>query len=920
MTLWNRLRSWVEAILQRSRMETEMDAELRFHIEAFAEDLVRSGIPREEALRRARIEFGGVERAKEECRDARGTNFIESFIQDLRFGLRMLAKNPGFMAIAVVTLALGIGANTAIFSLIDAIMLKNLPVKDPQQLVLFQWDTHKWPPHFGQTGGDSKLSFSYPAFQQFSTQREALSAVFAFVPLGFSEQNVTVNLNGEPTLAYGEMVTGNYFSGLGVPPLLGRTITEEDEQPGAPRVAVISYGYWSSRFGRDPSVLGRVITLNGTSATIVGVTPSTFYGEHPGGEPDLWVAFADLPNLRPWGAKPANTSSVFTDRDWICLNIMGRLRRGVSREQAQSALDTAFHQFLVADWTPDKPDQVPHLQLAAAGQGVNHLREAYSQPLYLLMAVVGLVLLIACANLATLLLARATTRQREISVRLAMGASRVRLIRQLLTESVLLSAIGGAIGLLFARWGTQALLALMSGGPGGQHQMILDVKPDRNVLLFTLAASVLTGILFGLAPAFRAARLELASAMKESADNIFEGRDGHFLGKSLVVAQVAASLVLMIGAGLFVRSLENFERKDLGFDQKNLLTFGIDPTRAGYRGDRLVNFYQQALERVQGLPGVQSATLIENIPLSDWSNNTNITVEGSRLNVPNNHLRWSVVGPDFFRTMDIPLIAGRGINESDRVTAPHVAVVDETFVRTYLGDTYPLGQRFYLGAGTNPNPKFEFEIVGVVKKAELTDIHAQPIPKAYMSYSQFPEELGTLYFQVRTAGDPWGLIPELRDAIRQMDPSLPLMDVGTLTQLTADALTQERIFARLSSFFGFLALLLASIGLYGTMAYSVTRQTHEIGIRLALGAEPQDVLRTVLGKGLKLTLGGVVIGILAALAATRLISTMIYGVTATDPVTFIAVAVFMVLVALVACYVPARRATRVDPTVALRYQ
>jgi predicted permease len=837
--------------------------------------------------------------------------------QDARFGLRMLVKTPGFTAIAVVTLALGIGANTAIFSLINAVMLKNLPVQHPDQLVLFNWDTHRWPPHFSQTGGDSKLSFSYPAFQQFRAQNQALSSVFAFVPLGFSEQNVTVDLKGRPTLAYGEMVTGEYFSGLGVTPLLGRTITEEDEQPGAPRVAVISYGYWSRRFGRDPSILGRAIRLNGTSTTIVGVTPSSFYGEHPGGVPDLWAAFADLPNLRPWSAKPAFTDSVFTDRDWICLNIMGRLKPGVGREQAQSILDVAFHQFVTADWTPDNQDKVPHLQLTAAAQGVNHLREAYSQPLYLLMAVVGLVLLIACANLATLLLVRATARHKEISVRLAVGASRVRLIRQLLTESVLLSAIGGALGLLFARWGTQALLALMSRG---ENHMILDVKPDRNVLLFTLAASLLTGILFGLAPAFRAARVELASAMKESARSSSEGHGGHFLGKALVVAQISASLVLMIGAGLFVRTLENFERKDLGFDQKHLLTFGVDPTRAGYKGDRLVNFYQLLLERVRAVPGVQSATLIENIPLSDWSNNSNMTVEGSKRNAPNNHIRWFVIGSDFFRTMGIPLIAGREIRESDTVTAPRVAVVDETFVRTYLGDAYPIGQRFYLGTDSKPDPKFEFEIIGEVKQAELTDIHAPPSPKAYMPYAQFPEETSALYFQVRTASDPTGLVPELRNAVHQMDSDLPLMDVTTQTQLTAEVLTQERTFARLSSFFGILALLLATIGLYGTMSYSVTRTTNEIGIRLALGAEPGDVLRMVLGKGLQLTLVGVVSGVLAALVVTRLISTMIYGVAPTDPMTFAAVAAFVVLVAFLACYVPARRATRVDPLVALRHE
>src|SRR5260370_126411 len=340
-----------------------------------------------------------------------------SLWQDTRFGWRMLSKNPGFTAVAVLTLALGIGANTAIFSLIDAVMLKNLPVKHPEELVLFQWDTHKWPPPFSQTGGASRLSFSYPAFKQFSAQNQVLSSAFAFVPIGFNEQSVALSVNGETTLAFGEMVTGEYFSGLGVTPLLGRLITEEDEQPGAPRVVVISYGYWSSRFGRDPSILGRAVTLNGISATIVGITPAPFYGEHPGGEPDLWVAFADLPNLRPWGAQPAYTDSVFTDRNWICLNIMGRLKPGVSQEQAQAALDIAFHQFVTADWTPDKPEQVPHLQLAAANQGVNHLREAYTQPLYLLMAVVGPGLPRCLADLATPLPGLAPSRPRATQPR-----------------------------------------------------------------------------------------------------------------------------------------------------------------------------------------------------------------------------------------------------------------------------------------------------------------------------------------------------------------------------------------------------------------------------------------------------------------------------------------------------------------------
>jgi predicted permease len=407
--------------------------------------------------------------------------------------------------------------------------------------------------------------------------------------------------------------------------------------------------------------------------------------------------------------------------------------------------------------------------------------------------------------------------------------------------------------------------------------------------------------------------------MKDNAGSISESRGSHRLGQSLVILQVAASLILMIGAGLFVRTLTNFENKNLGFNQKNLLLFGLDPTRAGYQGPRLLNFFQQLLPRIQSLPGVQSATATGFIPLSGWSNNTNITVVGSNRKITDNHLRWNTVGPDFFRTTGIPIILGRGITEADVATSPHVAVVDQTFVHKYLGDANPLGQHFYLGAST-PNPDFTFTIVGVVKPAELTNIHAEPVAKAYMAYAQFPQFLSALYFFVRTPGNPTGLLPEIRDAVRQMDPNLPLMNVSTQTELTAEALDQERLFARLSSFFGLLALVLASIGLYGTMAYSVARKTHEIGIRMALGANSLGVLRMLLAQGMKLTLIGVAIGIAGALAATRLISSMIYGVTATDPLTFCSVAACLIFVALLACYIPARRAMRTDPMVALRYE
>lgn len=843
---------------------------------------------------------------------------MNTLLQDIRYAVRLLLKSPGFTLIAVLTLALGIGANTAIFSLINAVLLRTLPVKNPQQLVLFQWDDDKWPPKFGQTGNDSKYSFSYPAFDEFRRDNKVLSSVFAFVPLGFSDDNTTVGINGEPTLANGMMVTGDYFSGLGVNPLLGRGITDADEAPGAPRVAVISYAYWTRRFARDASIVGENVTLNGIPFTIVGVAPSSFYGVETGTEPDIWVPIDDKPNMRPWSSVPGGdgaTSSVFTSQNWICLNIIGRLKNDATKAQAESSLDTIFHQLVTADWHPAKPDDVPRFSLASASQGLPYLQKSSQQPLYILMIAVGLVLLIACANVATLLLARATARRKEISVRLAIGASRLRLIRQLLTESILMSLLGGALGITFAQWGTAALVALMGGGG---NPMVLDVRADSRVLLFTLAASLLTGILFGLAPAFRLSRVELASAMKDNAASISDARDKHRLGESLIVAQVAASLVLMIGAGLFVRTLVNFENRNFGFDQQNLLSFALDPTRAGYHDARLTALYSQLLDRIQALPGVKSATLMQYMPFFGWSSNNTVAIEGAPKNSTNKLVRSQTIGPDFFSTMGIPIILGRGIERSDTAASPAVAVVDETFAKKFFPGESPVGHRF--SRGITFDPKNVVEIVGVAKPAELTDVHSNLRPKAYYSYPQFPKYLDMMFFEMRTQGPPATVISELRDTVRQADPALPMMNLKTQKEETSEALSQERLFARLTAVFGLLALALAMIGLYGTMAYSVTRKTHEIGIRMTLGAKPWDVLRMVVGQGIRLAAIGVVIGVVASFGATRLIRSMIFGVTATDPATFAGVVVILILVAVAACYLPARRAAKVDPMVALRYE
>src|SRR5438105_1776966 len=606
--------------------ETEIVEEIAQHLEDRYEELLVTGQSEDAAFSTAVEELKGEDFLARNLRPVErdlyrepvalgngSSSFFGGILQDVRYALRMLRKSPGFTGIAVLTLALGIGANTAIFSLINAIILRSLPVKDPQHLVLFQWKSDKWPPHFSMTGWKSGFSFSYEAFKEFSAQKNVMSSVFAFVPLGFNDQNTTVGINGEPSLADGAMVTGQYFSGLGVTPLFGRGITDADENPGAPRAVVISYVYWTRRFARDPSIIGKSVTLNGIRFTIAGVTPQNFYGTSVGTEPDLWVPFDDKPNMRPWSMPPGGTDSVFTERDWLCLNIMGRLKDGVTREQAQGALDAVFHQFVTADWHPPKESDIPHFILAPGGQGLPVVQDYTAQPIYLLMVAVGLLLLIACANVATILLARANSRKKEISVRLAIGAS-------------------------------------------------------------------------------------------------------------LIVAQVAASVVLMIGAGLFVRTLTNFESHNFGFDQRNLLTFGLAPTRAGYHDARLVNLYTQLLDRIQALPGVRAATLIENAPFSGWSSkNSSVSVEGSAQNPSNSEMYWQGVGPDFFSTMGIPIVLGRGIQRTDTAASPKVAVVDEIFTKKYFPAENPIGHRFSLSS--KYDPATSYEIVGDRKSTRLNSSH-----------------------------------------------------------------------------------------------------------------------------------------------------------------------------------------------------
>jgi predicted permease len=923
MSILRNLASGLRTLFRKKEVEQEMDEELRDYLDADVKEKMRSGTSYEQALRAARVEMGSMDAVKEEIRSVGWESTLETLWQDVRYGLRQLHRSPGLTTVIVVSLALGIGANTAVFTLMDAVMIKMLPVKDPQQLVLFGWISQGRSFEITTSGyglpnpqrREGHMSFAYPLIEQLRTQGNAFSSVFGFVPMGWSKESVNVSIDGQASMTDAVMVTGGYFSGLGIVPVVGRVITEADVKESAPRVAVISYSYWTRRFGRSPLAVGKAIFINDVPFTIVGVAPPEFFGVQPGVAPDIWIPLVQEERLVPWGMSSRWGREMWTRPDWWWVMVMARLKPGVSEQAALAAANGPFFESARAAAKKGlKPTEAPQLVCVPASRGLDMIRRWSSRPLWLLTVVVGLVLLIACANVATLLLARATARRREIGVRLALGASRWRLIRQLLTESVLLSAIGGFLGLLFAQWGSRGLLILMMGD--GQA-LDLGRHLDMTVLAFCAGVSVLTGVLFGLAPAIRATQVDLAPTLKEAASGFATMGSRLHLGKALVIVQVALSLVLLVGAGLFVRTLSNLESQNLGFNRHNLLMFAIDPTKSGYQGQRILHLCDNVRERLQAVPGVRAVTFSELALLTGWMSNGPIAIEGYQAKSGQEMgVQWDAVGPGFFETMGIRVLLGRSIDRRDTPTSPKVAVVNQAMARYFFGEGNPIGRRFSLDEKLDPARAFE--IVGVVENAKYADLRTDPrmvyIPDAQES------TLGRMFFEVRTAGDPTAFIAAIRSAIREIDASLALEGVKTQTQQIDEAVTQERMFAELCSFFSLLALGLAAIGLYGLMAYSVGRRTNEIGIRMALGAQRRQVFFMVLRQSVGLVAVGVVAGLLVAMATTRLIASELYGLKPTDPLTFGFATFFMLAVAALAVYFPARRATKVDPMVALRYE
>jgi macrolide transport system ATP-binding/permease protein len=902
----------------RTSREEDLRRELQSDLDLEAEERRAAGLAPQEARYAARRSLGNPALVAEDVRESWGWMWLERLRQDLRYGLRMLRKNPGFTTVAVACLALGIGGSTAIFSLMNAILLKSLPVKSPEQLVLLRYVQKKTlPPALSHSdSGYGGMSLPYGLYQRIRQNNTVLSHAFAFVPLGFDNQSVATRFGGQIGTAGGEMVSGDYFAGLGVTTILGRPIVDEDLAPGAAGVTVLSYGYWSRQFGRNPMVLGKTIHLNRIPHTIIGVAQPEFYGVNAAAAPDFWIPMREQAGLTPWGVQPpGGGESMFTTRNWWWCMLMGRRKPNVSVERANAELNALFQSDLVEGLaSPPKPEDLPRLEPRAANQGIASLRRRFSRPLYVLLTAVGLLLLIACANVATLLLARGTARQREMSVRLATGASRVRLLRQLVTESLLLSVLGGALGLGVAEWGARALLALLSQ-PG--QNIAIDARLDPTVLGFSLGLCILTGALFGILPAFRATRVDLTNVLKEAT----RGSSPRLrLAKVLIAGQVAFSLVLVMGAGLFIRTLRNLQTQDLGFNQRDVLLFALDPRRGGAgESDRLLAIYRQVLEGLQAQPGVRAATASQLALMTGWVNNGPITTDGPALKSGESNLAfWNSVGPAFFETMGMRVKLGRGIDWRDLDGKRNVAVINEALAKHFLPGLNPLGHRFNFG--DKRSLENDLEIVGIIADAKYASLRDEPPRTFYVPYSLSGRGLGRMFFEVRAAGDPRALIPVVRAVVGKVDPELALIGLKTQSDQVEESLGQERMFARLCGFFGGAALLLVAIGLYGALAYTVTRRTNEIGIRMALGARRGGVVWTVLRESLVLIVCGVAAGIPVALATTRLVASQLYNVRPSDPATIVAAMLILGAVGALAGFVPARRASRVDPMVALRYE
>lgn len=899
--------------------DTDLDDEIAHDLAADAEERVGSGVPRAEADLASRRDFGNVSLLKEDLRDIWIWASLQCLAQDIRYGWRTLRSNLLFTSMAVVSLALGIGANTAIYSVMDAVMLRALPVKNAGELAILNWRTKNADPeivhsHNGAKypapgGGAESPDFPWQAYELFRNNNKSFSTLFAYKDAG----RLNLIVNGQAETGPVEFVSGNFFSGLGINPAAGRLLTESDNLAASSQVAVISYEYWRKRFDADPSAIGQTIKLDNSPFTIAGVAAPEFYGVSAGSAPLVYIPMFNRLAL----VGGAEGKTMFVDHSyWV--DIMGRLRPGVTLARAEAELSGPFHQYVLASAANARERiDLPALWVQEGGSGVDSLRRKVSEPLLVLMTMVALILAIACANIANLLLSRSAARRREIAVRLSLGASRLRVLRQLLTESLMLSLPGGVLGLGVAAVGIHFLLWLLSGGDDDIH---LQAGIDWRIMAFTMCVALATGIVFGIAPAIQATRVNITPALKETRASS-PRRRGRFigLGQLLVIAQITLSLLLVLGATLFVRTLANLNSVEVGFNPEHLLTFSLDARQAGYKDAQLRTLYAHLAEQFRALPGVRAATMSDMPLVANWTSSVGLYVPG----IPKDEGRGGpgtslvMVGPMFFETLQLPVILGRAINAHDIDGAPFAAVVNQTFVKKYFPNQNPIGRQF----GINSEVA-NITIVGVAKDARYSSLKYEIPPVTYLSYFQnaLKGTPGNAIFELRTSADPLTLAQTVRKIVHAAAPQVPVTAMLTQTQIIDGTIAQERTFADLCTAFAVLALVIAGVGLYGTMAYAVSRRTNEIGIRMALGAKRRRIIAMVLREALALAVAGLAIGLITDWSTQSVIKSFLFGVRAADPVTVMWASGILFAVLILAGYAPARRASRIEPLSALRHE
>ena len=920
MRLLKRLLARFRNLAWRQSDDQRFLEEMEEHLSRQTEEHLRAGMTAAEARRQALLKFGAVEAIREQYHAEKSLPFIESVVQDVRYSLRILRKSWGFTSIATISLALAIGANTTIFSVMKRVLLDRLDVPHAEQLRLLHWhgDKHTavsnmWGMSDSGSEGIGAASFSYPAFEQLRSDNHVLEDLFAFKDVG--RMNATIDGNAQ--ILQGELVSGNFFHQLQVQPQLGRPILTHDDRIGAPTVALISAELWQRAFRSSPAVVGRTIKLNMVPVTIVGVAPQWFTGaKSVQSSPDIFLPLSSQPLVEPRG-KNGSLLGASSPQVWW-LNIMGRTRAGVADNTAQAALDTSLSAIVRSTLRPDANTTVPRLDLLDGSRGLFLSKQMFERPLEVLMAVVALVLLLACSNIASLLFARSMARQREVALRIALGAGRARVLRGVLTESLLLSGLGGALGVALAFAGCRRLPALLAN-PWETSQFRMPL--DWTVLAFTASVTLLSGLLFGTVPAWIATRSDGGACLKATGPGSTRRRKG-FSGKMIVTFQVMLSTLLVAGALLFVETLFQLAHVNPGFRTDHLVLFAIQQPESRYPSPKDLQLHHQIEERLRALHGVQSVTLSEVAYISDSMESANFLPEGERPNPEKDQSAWNnAVGSGFFHTMGIPILAGRDFNESDTANAPKVGILSESLARKAFPGQNPIGKRFlahFLSSESKPGDLIE--VVGICGDTRYWSLKQDPIGMFYQPYQQTPNlDFGATY-EVRTSLSPASIAPSLREAVQSIDPDLPLQEIRTQQERIDASMQQERIIAALTASFGVLALVLASVGVYGVMAYSVAQRTSEIGIRIALGALPREVLAMVLREATWIALVGITCGIVATALATRFVTSLLYGLHPNDPAILATSALLLAVVGLATSWAPARHAAAVEPMEALRHE